>query len=223
MPTPSHTRGGTTYGPKTSAPVPGPDSSEATGTYPMLECTNLRAGQDDQGPTVLVYRPWKVSELQAVCEDLPDPTQVGGARFKEALRNLVRNCHPTAGELQTVLIKKLKLRWGNVRGTWSTNHPYNADARSEYMKQIDTLETTMKSKFLVRLNWEAVRQVKQKPGETVNDFLERLTEKYDAHSGMDKPDNNETLTPYETQLTHCFLDGLDKHLATAIKTSCVGW
>ncbi|KAJ8332358.1 hypothetical protein SKAU_G00426510 [Synaphobranchus kaupii] len=40
---------------------------------------------------------------------------------------------------------------------------------------------------------------------------------------MDKPENSETLTPYETQLTHCFLDGLDKHLATATKTSCVGW
>ncbi|KAJ8346689.1 hypothetical protein SKAU_G00280900 [Synaphobranchus kaupii] len=59
--------------------------------------------------------------------------------------------------------------------------------------------------------------------ETAVDYLARLREVFIDHSGMERPPNDTNQTPWEGQLTNCFMKGLRKDLAAATQQSCICW
>ncbi|KAJ8354735.1 hypothetical protein SKAU_G00223020 [Synaphobranchus kaupii] len=70
MLSPASTRSGQQYGASADSTLDeDAANSMAHLTLPMLQCPNPRQGGQD---TMLVYRPWQMSEMIAVASDLPD-------------------------------------------------------------------------------------------------------------------------------------------------------
>ena len=204
-------------------PVNSVYTSGATGQYPMLDCPNPQAGQDGEPPTARVCRHWKIAEMEGACEELPDATRAGGKRFMDKLDRLVRTWQPTSGELHHVFSKKLKLRWGEVKGDWDETLPFDDAPGSDYTKQISDLRARMIAQFPLKVNWEAIQQLVQGENEKLYNYLARLKETFDAHGGVEKPADLKEESEYENRLTRAFLGGMRKDLRNATKTVCVGW
>ena len=161
--------------------------------------------------------------MQGACDDLPDPTQVGGKLFMDKLDHLVRTWQPTSDELHHVFSSKLKLQWSEVKGNWDETVPFDNAPGSDYVKQLTDLRARMVTQFPLKTNWEAIKLVEQGDNEKLYAYLARLTETFDAHGGVEKPADMMEKSVYEDQLTHAFLSGMQPELRAATKAACEGW
>lgn len=64
----------------------------------------------------------------------------------------------------------------------------------------------------------------QKSDETPDDYVHRLQQVFNDHSGIDKPDDypGNDMTPYESLLKQQFLNGLQPDATLAVRDSCIG-
>lgn len=118
----------------------------------------------------------------------------------------------------------MKLRWGRVQENWPDNDGrYDWGANATYRGHVEALFERIKTAFPATMRREVIKGCKRRPGETVADFLARLTTVFRDNSGMTQPDDPQNNSPYEQQLKNCFMEGIGVHINRYIHKHCVGW
>ncbi|XP_038649394.1 uncharacterized protein LOC119964181 [Scyliorhinus canicula] len=121
-------------------------------------------------------------------------------------------------------ISKIRYNWpdDNVRARQvqpdhADNVPYNAFVTG----LVDACQTA----FPVRMDMTKIAMCKQRDGETVSQYLTRLTEVHNAHSGLTPPAdmNIAEVTPYEAHLRNSFMNRLSEDFAKKVKNTCITW
>ncbi|KAF5907044.1 uncharacterized protein DAT39_003232 [Clarias magur] len=83
----------------------------------------------------------------------------------------------------------------------------------------------VKEAFPVKMDMTKIAMCKQQPGESVSQYLTRLTEVHDANSGLERSADMSVaaITPYEAHLRNSFVNGLQEDIAQKVRNTCVGW
>jgi len=194
-------------------------------TAPMVEV----AGPD--GAPLLVHRPWTMKDIGCAYEQLPDPRETGGQKFAEEVRRFCLEFRPTSQEMRRLLGRKLGADISKIRYNWpdenvrarqvqqdhADNGPYNAFVAG--------LGDACRAAFPVRMDMTKIAMCKQRDGETVSQYLTRLTEIHNAHSGLTPPAdlNAAEVTPYEAHLRNSFMNGLHEDIAKIVRNTCITW
>ncbi|XP_049331043.1 uncharacterized protein LOC125799112 isoform X2 [Astyanax mexicanus] len=199
---------------------------------PMVEV----AGHE--GP-MLVHRYWTEKDILEVSTGLPDPQQVGGRKFGNEFENFCISCRPTANEIKRILMRKLgssyckidrgwpqqDIRLGDVQ--WNRDPAADPDVNLEYRNMIRDLKERLVAAFPLHVNMGKIAECKQEDGETVQDYMVRLTRIHTDHSGLDAPaaraENADAVSSWEAHLRNSFLLGLKPELANSIKQHCIGY
>lgn len=107
---------------------------------------------------------------------------------------------------------------------YGPQHPdWDNDENKYYVDWLNRLGLRLVAEFPVRCDISKVTACKQKEDEDVADFKHRLTECFDAHSGLTPPANPEgPITPYESHLKSMFLQGLLPHIRRGVEDTCIG-
>ncbi|XP_028459762.1 uncharacterized protein LOC114572360 [Perca flavescens] len=146
-------------------------------------------------------------EISSIANEMPDIDKRGGAAFVKILSQIVQQFKPSLREIYSLLIHSMKLKFCELRGVWlERDRRYDWTPGAVYREHVEEICERIKTTFPAIERWEAIRW-RQKPGETVEDHLIRLTKEFDDNSGLD-PD-----TPlYGSLLKHYFLLGLDEQI-----------
>ncbi|XP_047225602.1 uncharacterized protein LOC124870827 [Girardinichthys multiradiatus] len=192
---------------------------------PMLEVAGTNEPQ-------LVFRPWTAADIQASAALLPDPVE-DGRKFATEFKALCHEMRPTGTEIRRLLAAKIKpgdlvglrlpdpaVRLGVTTGgeNGDLNH-----RNGPWYNAIEHLCTDLITKFPQRSDCAVLQQVKQRPDETVADFLYRMEEAFNKHSGMERPADFTVLGPWEKMLCGYIMEGLLPEIAAQTKTLYVGW
>ncbi|XP_034077708.1 uncharacterized protein LOC117549735 [Gymnodraco acuticeps] len=155
----------------------GPSSSWATVQdmkdscilMPMVEVPNPRGDAND--PQIMyVFRPWSPGDMKDVINDLPNPVESGGVEFGAQLLELIQQHRPSLRELERLLIGKLKLKWGAVKGDWpGVDHRYDWANAAPYRLKINGLIQRLENYYQKRMDWGKVKDCAQRVGESVTD------------------------------------------------------
>lgn len=89
------------------------------------------------------------------------------------------------------------------------------DSDADHGRHVEGLYDRMRR----TMRWRAIKDWKQQPGETVDDFLTRLTKAFRENSRMKPPENSHD----EQRLKNCFMDGVDQQIRRQVCKHCVGW
>ncbi|XP_038634516.1 uncharacterized protein LOC119953920 [Scyliorhinus canicula] len=192
---------------------------------PMIEVAG------PEGQPILVHRPWTMKDIECAYEQLPDPREAGGQKFAGEVRRFCLEFRPTSHEMRRLLGRKLGADIPKIRYNWpgdnvracqvqpdhADNVPYNAFVTG----LVDACQTA----FPVRMDMTKIATCKQRDGETVSQYLTRLTEVHNAHSGLTPPAdiNTAEVTPYEAHLRNSFMNGLSEDIAKKVKNTCITW
>ncbi|XP_034143259.1 uncharacterized protein LOC114828859 [Esox lucius] len=189
----------------------------------MVEVANPSVGGEEHGPsTIFVYRPWSPADLKDVAVSQPNPDLEGGEEFNRVFLQMLEQYRPNIVEIEMVMMKALRLRWGRVKGDWPVqNGPYNWGAGSQYRITIMALCGRIGAFFLRRMNWEKISVCKQKLGERVTDYRNRLEKEFEIHSGMDRKPDGANDSPWEQQCKIRLVAGLLPDLRKHVKEHCV--
>ena len=190
---------------------------------PMVEV----AGPD--GLAILVHRPWTTSDIQAAMSHLPSPSNAGGVKFAEELLVFCREFRPTSFELRRLLMAKMGNGWAKIAGGYPQQdlkmvHPdWNNAASAVYVNTINDLCGRIEAAFPVRM--DMISACKQEEDESVHNYLTRLTEAHNTHSGLTPPPdvNAQEITPWEAHLRNSFINGLRLDVASLLKHTCIQW
>lgn len=220
---PPHTRTGQLYGLHDEGASASPVLFPPTLTLPMVEVAG------PQGP-LLVFRSWTTTDVMEASRHLPDPA-ASGQKFAEQLLIFCQEFRPTMTELKRLLISKMKtMEWQKIANKFPQNdlRCMNIDWRhndnNEYRNAVQTLATEFTTVFPHRIDMSRINSCKQKENETPEEYLCRLTDIFNIHSGIEQPnDLGNTAGLWEIHLCNCFLNGLKPDIATEVKKTCVGF
>ncbi|XP_058273794.1 uncharacterized protein LOC131370461 [Hemibagrus wyckioides] len=185
---------------------------------PMVEVAGAN------GP-LLVLRPWGTTDIMDAGMQLPDPREVGGKKFSVEIQRFCRDFRPTSHELRHMLMKKLGVDISRIQYQWPDNAlcqidmNWDAENNAPYRDMITAVRQACVAAFPVRMDMSRISMCKQQDGETVIQYLTRLTEVHDAHSGLNRPDNINAgeVMAYEAHLRNSFLNGLKEGIARSVK------
>ncbi|XP_047675001.1 uncharacterized protein LOC125145584 [Tachysurus fulvidraco] len=158
-------------------------------TMPMVEV----AGPD--GDPMLVHRPWTLKDIEHAHEHLPDPREVGGKKFGVELERFCKEFRPTSLELRRLLGRKLASDITRIKYEWPDEnlcmrHPDHESGRNAtYYNFVTELREACCEAFPVKMDMTKIALCKQQDSETVAQYLHRLTEVHNAHSGLTAPEN----------------------------------
>ena len=183
------------------------------------------------GDTVLVQRPWTLSEIKEAMVHLPLPGEVGGNRMPAELVTFCRDFRPTTHELRRLLVTKLGPQFSRINVGWLdndlklSNPNWDHNDNNAYHLAITGVCDRICVAFPFRLDMTKINGCRQKDGEICNEYLVRLTELHNAHSGIDVPAdiNLPEVTVWEAHLRNCFLNGIDADISERVKDLCVTW
>ncbi|XP_037399425.1 uncharacterized protein LOC119264758 [Pygocentrus nattereri] len=148
------------------------------------------------------------------------------------------SCRPTANEIKRILFRKLGSSYCKIDRNWpdgdirlaapSYQPPAGQpDPNAPYRNMIRDLRTRLEAAFPLHVNTGKIAACKQEDGETVQDYLVRLTRVHTDYSGLEAPaqraNDAEHVGPWEAHLRNSFLLGLKPELSSAIKQHCVGF
>ena len=211
--------------PKPSSPIAHRlrQSQNAILNMPMVEVSGPEG-------TTLVFRPWTSDDIKAASQNLQNPT-TSGKIFGEQLSTFCQEFKPTTNELKRLLITKMKpTDWQKISGKFPIidvrckHIDWDDDSNIHYREVIQNICTALTQAFPVKINMEKITACKQKVGENPDEYLTRLTEIFNTHSGLQMPDQpGNAPDVWEIHLSNCFLNGLKSNISSAIKTSCIGW
>ena len=182
------------------------------------------------GPTgpALVYRPWTDADMTEALNHLPNPRNSGTA-FAVQFEIFCREFMPTVSEIRRLLMKKLgptdfaKIRQhcgGDLR---LTSPDWDDAVNAAYVNALNTLLNALRTAFPDKIDMSKLMGCKQQPGETVEDFLTRLTALFNQHSGIPIPDDlGNQPGAHETHLKQAFLIGLLPPLRADVGHTCIG-
>lgn len=192
-------------------------------TTPMVEV----AGPDG---SVMVYRPWTVTDMKEKMAHLPSPDDAGD-RFSDELTTFCEEFSPTTQELKRLLAVKLgATNWHKVSSQMPTTERRRVhgtwlhEANEQYRSAVTDLTQAMKAAFPARVDTAKINRCCQVREESVRDYYARLFETFRKHSGMAEPKDRGTQPgTWECHLQGCFLNGLRPEIAQAVKASYIEW
>ncbi len=192
-------------------------------TAPMVEV----AGPDG---SVMVYRPWTVTDMKEAMAHLPSPDDAGD-RFSDELTTFCEEFSPTTQELRRLLAVKLgATNWHKVSSQMPTTErrrehgTWLHEANEPYRSAVKDLTQAMKAAFPARVDTAKINGCCQVREESVRDYHARLFEIFRKHSGMAEPADRGTQPgTWECHLQSCFLNGLRPEIAQAVKASYIEW
>ncbi len=192
-------------------------------TAPMVEV----AGPDG---SVMVYRPWTVTDMKEAMAHLPSPDDAGD-RFSDELTTFCEEFSPTTQELKRLLAVKLgATNWHKVSSQMPTTErprvhgTWLHEANEQYRSAVTDLTQAMKAAFPARVDTAKINGCCQVREESVRDYHARLFEIFRKHSGMAEPEDRGTQPgTWECHLQSCFLNGLRPEIAQAVKASYIEW
>lgn len=195
-------------------------SKRVGGVYPMLEAPNAHGGKD------MVLRPYSVAEIVDMASTLPDPEKAGGARLASELLQWARESAPTAWEIKKVLWKVLKpgqkrdrlLRVFPDTECVKRHQVHEHSANEPWRRLLQNLSEAITELWPLRMDWSAISNCVQAPTEGVEDYVTRLRERVEMHSGLE-PES----PTFQEVLKNAFLSHMRRELSEAIKTKCVEW
>jgi len=189
----------------TTTDQPGPQGNTSVkdgddGLFPMIQVLNPQDGNP-----AFVFRAWKPNDIKDMAECLPDPSVAGGAALAAAIAEMVQQHKPSIGEVSKVCMNRLGLRWGRIQGDMpARDQPdimYDWADAARYRLLVEGLCGHAREAFALVRDWSAVRDIKQRKGEKVNDLLDRLEKVFQIHGGMVAPPDrrDQTRYPRETE------------------------
>ncbi len=152
-------------------------------TAPMVEV----AGPDG---SVMVYRPWTVTDMKEAMAHLPSPDDAGD-RFSDELTTFCEEFSPTTQELRRLLAVKLgATNWHKVSSQMPTTErrrehgTWLHEANEPYRSAVADLTKAMKAAFPARVDTAKINGCCQVREESVRDYHARLFEIFRKHSGL---------------------------------------
>ncbi len=152
-------------------------------TAPIVE----EAGPDG---SVMVYRPWTVTDMKEAMAHLPSPDDAGD-RFSDELTTFCEEFSPTTQELRRLLAVKLgATNWHKVSSQMPTTERRRVhgtwlhEANEQYRSAVTDLTQAMKAAFPARVDTAKINGCCQVREESVRDYHARLFEIFGKHSGM---------------------------------------
>ncbi len=144
-------------------------------TAPMVEV----AGPDG---SVMVYRPWTVTDMKEAMAHLPSPDNAGD-RFSDELTTFCEEFSPTTQELRRLLAMKLgATNWHKVSSQMPTTERRRVhgtwlhEANEQYRLAVTDLTQAMKAAFQARVDTAKINGCCQVREESVRDYHARLFE-----------------------------------------------
>ncbi|XP_030018481.1 uncharacterized protein LOC115438785 isoform X1 [Sphaeramia orbicularis] len=200
----------------------GGPAGPSTSQMPMVEVS----GPD--GP-ILVFRPWTFADLKENAAFLPNPVD-DGAKFATELRTFCQEHRPTGVELRRLLGGKMgpsdlaKIRDKIPRDDLRVQQTEWAHAENAvYREAVEKLCTALTEVFPSRGSLTALRALKQRPDEAVEDFVCRAEEEFTKNSGLARPSPlGDSAGPWEKLLCQTMMDGFLKDIGTVIRSHYVG-
>lgn len=200
-----------------------PPSTEVKEAFPLIEVPNPTA-QEDEPPTMRVYRHWDQKDLIEVCSGMVNPFE-DPERFREQLQDLRKGYCLNSNELTKVLQYKTKHEWGLVRGEWVAEDEHGRsfpwDDYHHVVQPLTQLLDRIALRARERADWSKIDQTTQDENESILKFFERFKVIHDANCGL-PTGPLDGLGPYQNGLKHALLrnmktdisDFIKKHLAT---------
>ncbi|XP_030000120.1 uncharacterized protein LOC115426259 [Sphaeramia orbicularis] len=145
----------------------------------------------------LVFRAWTSADVTAASQHLPNPTASDWQK--------IANKFPSSD-----------LRCKHVN--------WEDESNVQYRDAVHSLCEAFTKAFPVKSNLEKITACRQKDNEDPDEYLTRLTEIFNSHSGLQPPaELGNTLGAWENHLCNCFLNGLKPDISSAVKSTCIGW
>lgn len=187
------------------------------------------------GPTgpALVHRYWTEKDLREVAQSLPDPRKLGGEQAATQLLAFVQSFRPTQTELRRMYLLLLGSQYNRIDQQWEAadlamkNVDLEHDDNTAYKAMITKLQDRLKTAFPATVDSARIASCTQEEGETVSDYLARLTRVHEDCCGIQRPDRLATSptdrSTWESYLVQSFFSGLKPEIAAGIKKVCVGY
>lgn len=198
-------------------------NQDAAFNMPMVEVSG------PQGAT-LVFRAWTSADITAASQHLPNPA-ASGKQFAEEFSTFCQEFKPTANELKRLLITKMKpTDWKKISGKFPEadirckHITWEDESNAQYREFVTRICEAFTQVFPVKIHMERITACKQRDGENPDEYLTRLTEIFSTYSGLEQSDvSSNTPGVWEIHLSNYFLSGLKPEVASAVKSSCIGW
>ncbi|KAG9281339.1 hypothetical protein AMEX_G4138 [Astyanax mexicanus] len=176
---------------------------------PMIQVPNPRAGDQGQGETMYVYRPWTAEDVRKAVEDIPHP-KVKVEAFVQGIQGLYNSYRLNGIEVERAMRQILGADWCVVCGDWNglndDNPPLPLAFGSEgLIARMGDIQQRVRNRYQNRADWTEINRCIQRDDEDVDHYYHRLKETFDLHSGI--PVDMAPGGPYEQQLKNAFLKG----------------
>ncbi|XP_064415014.1 uncharacterized protein LOC135357202 [Latimeria chalumnae] len=170
---------------------------------------------DAEGPSI-VHVPWSPTDLRNLIKDFPsirdDPL-----KFQEELKTVISCYNPNWADmnqlLRAILPSEVRQRLFQV-GKWPSSPPGRDDLSTARQKLVDSIPQVCPRKT----DWAKINNCRQAKGETPADYLDRLKEVFDRHSGIS---NAADRAP--EAVAAAFVQGLSQKLQQQLRSIAVGW
>ncbi|MGL4646344.1 MAG: hypothetical protein ACRCVL_04430 [Cetobacterium sp.] len=147
------------------------------------------------------------------------------------LERFCKEFRPTSLELRCLLGRKLAADITRIKYEWPDEnlcmrHPDHESGRNAtYYNFVTELREACYEAFPAKMDMTKIVLYKQQDGETVAQYLHRLTEAHNAHSGLIAPENMSVgvVTAYEAHLRNSFMNGLIPEISDKVKKLCITW
>ncbi|XP_050924977.1 uncharacterized protein LOC108875510 [Lates calcarifer] len=179
-------------------------AQDAVFNMPMVEVSG------PEGAT-LVFRAGTSADITATSQHLPNPTASGKA-FVEQFSTFCQEFKPTTNELKRLLITKMKpTDWQRIACKFPAvdirrrHINWEDQSNAQYRDAVHNLCETFTQAFPGKADLEKVTVCRQKDDENPDEYLTRLTEVFNTHSGLQPPDElRNTPDVWEIHLCNCF-------------------
>ncbi|XP_060720834.1 uncharacterized protein LOC132842185 [Tachysurus vachellii] len=209
----------------------GPPPRPRLGAAGQVSTDTEPARARPDGDPMLVHRPWTLKDIEHAHEQVPDPREVGGEKFGVELERFCKVFLPTSLELRRLLGRKLAADITRIKYDWPDEnlcmrHPDHENGRNAtYFNFITGLREACSEAFPVKMDMTKIALCKQEDGETVAQYLHRLTDIHNAHSGLTAPQDmsDGAVTAYEAHLRNSFMNGLIPGISDKVRNLCITW
>lgn len=158
---------------------------EMADTYPMIEVANPNAGEQGEGPTLLVFRTWTIEDVKKAVEGVTSHRE-DPERFFEDMENLRRSYHLNGNETQQAWMQAMGTDWHHVRGDWNPLHNdwILAHDAVELGNRVERLGGRVTARFRRRANYVEIGRIEQKEDELFDEYKIRMEKVFRTQSGL---------------------------------------
>lgn len=168
-------------------PKPMPQvSSEQVKQCLMIEVANPNAVDDNQLPTILVYRAWNQDDVRKASQSMSLHEEDTG-EFTRQVQDLIGSYHLNGAEVQRVFMSSLDIDWHKIHCNWNLlgcdNRPLPHDS-AELALRVQQLFEGIQKRFRQQADSTTLWRIKQEEDELWPDFRVRYEKAFCLHSGI---------------------------------------